>query len=630
VASSLLGSAGVIGEASTGHGMATVYGGQWETSGQLTVGGAGIGSLEIESVANGITGQVVAWDATIGSLSGSTGTVMLDGGEMLVADGEHAASTLIVGASGNGSLSLGNGSEVAVGVALGANATNNGFLDIGQNASGSGKVRIGGDSRLLVYGDAAVGGSVPVRGAPSPGGTGEVDVGLSQNDVALLAVLGDLTIYGNSKVVLGGAEATVRAGAIDIASGGVISGAGTLSGVGGGNGTVQLASIDNEGTIAASGDLLVYGNVTGNGHLAAEPGQTLTLQAAVALGQFLDFKPRAHVVLNDPMAFAGTITGFSAGDRLDLASINATSLSWTGNVLTLVTTTSAPYQPPQPGDPPLPTGTFSLQFDAAYGGIVLQSDGHGGTNLVMPGGQGDVHMTSFDGLYYDFQAVGDFVAARSPDPANAWQFQIRTASGPGVTSITTELAAAIGDSRVVFAIGGNTLTVDGAPDTLGIGEVQSFEEGNLKHLSAATWQVTWTGGESVTVTDSGACLDWTVALGPNDGPGSVQGLLGSHSGQANDFQLPDGTVLPQPLGEADILGVFADAWRVAPETSLFDSVGGNLLANPRSAGSTDASLAPMIQAIAGLGAPGETVQTTDPHIACDLIAVSAPAPLFHT
>ena len=50
-------------------------------------------------------------------------------------------------------------------------------------------------------------------------------------------------------------------------------------------------------------------------------------------------------------------------------------------------------------------------------------------------------MVCFDGLAYDFQAVGDFVAVQSNDAGNPWQVQIRTASAPGATSITTGLAA---------------------------------------------------------------------------------------------------------------------------------------------------------------------------------------------
>ena len=46
-------------------------------------------------------------------------------------------------------------------------------------------------------------------------------------------------------------------------------------------------------------------------------------------------------------------------------------------------------------------------------------------------------------------------------------------------------------------------------------------------------------------------------------------MLGSNTGQiTDDFQLPDGKVLAQPLSDAEILSVFANAWTVAPGTSL--------------------------------------------------------------
>jgi hypothetical protein len=60
----------------------------------------------------------------------------------------------------------------------------------------------------------------------------------------------------------------------------------------------------------------------------------------------------------------------------------------------------------------------------------------------------------------------------------------------------------------------------------------------------------------------------TASLGPQDAPGSVQGLLGSDAGQAEDFALPDGTVLKQPVSSTTFLGTFADAWTVAPAQSL--------------------------------------------------------------
>jgi hypothetical protein len=124
---------------------------------------------------------------------------------------------------------------------------------------------------------------------------------------------------------------------------------------------------------------------------------------------------------------------------------------------------------------------------------------------------------------------------------------------------------------VTFAVGrANTVYVDGAPDaTLQVGAAQSFAGGMLTEPSPGVYQLTSNTGQRVTVADQGGYLDWTVGLGPHDGPGSVRGLLGSNGGPATDFQLPNGSVLAQPSAD-EILGPFADAWRVAPSASLLD------------------------------------------------------------
>src|SRR5204863_1558210 len=160
-------------------GSAIVNGGEWMNRGQLTVGDAGIGSLLINGMVNGTTGQATAFNATIGTQTGSQGTVTLDGGELLVANVAAASSILTVGGGGTGDLTIEDGSEVAVGAAQATTSSNNGMLIVGRGAGGRGRIRIGGNSKLMVYGNAAVGGI----------GVGQVTVGESADDNALFALI---------------------------------------------------------------------------------------------------------------------------------------------------------------------------------------------------------------------------------------------------------------------------------------------------------------------------------------------------------------------------------------------------------------------------------------------------------
>jgi plastocyanin len=193
------------------------------------------------------------------------------------------------------------------------------------------------------------------------------------------------------------------------------------------------------------------------------------------------------------------------------------------------------------------------------------------TDLSSGTAQGDVHMVTFDGLHYDFQAVGDFTLARSTVVDNPFDVQIRTASFPfnNLASITTQVAAQIGDTSIRFDLDGG-VTVNGVADIAldGSHTTQLFEQGSLVMVSPDMCQIHWKNGEILSVTNEGNYFNLGMTLSASDAPGSVQGLLGSNSGQASDLQLADGTVLAPPVSDTELLDEFADAWRVAPNQSM--------------------------------------------------------------
>jgi len=186
----------------------------------------------------------------------------------------------------------------------------------------------------------------------------------------------------------------------------------------------------------------------------------------------------------------------------------------------------------------------------------------------------DVHLTTFDGLYYNFQAAGEFILTQSTLLGNSFQIQIRLqpwGNSPAVT-VMTQIAAAIGTDRVTFGINRSSFVmVDGNPVALSAAQpVLALSGGTLTRITAATYQLAWSTGEVATISNGGSFLNISVFGGPLDGPGSMRGLLGRDSGPANDFALPNGTVLQQPLTPAVLYGQYANAWRITQAQALLD------------------------------------------------------------
>ena len=121
--------------------------------------------------------------------------------------------------------------------------------------------------------------------------------------------------------------------------------------------------------------------------------------------------------------------------------------------------------------------------------------------------------------------------------------------------------------------------------------MQTLDGGTLTRLSETSFQLDWATGQSVTVTDQGPYLDSSVTLG--SAIGGVEGLLGTADGNtADDFQLPNGTVLQQPLSDQVICDTLGGAWSVTAANSL---LGGD--ATTTSA--ADPTIAPVTEATLG-------------------------------
>ena len=102
--------------------------------------------------------------------------------------------------------------------------------------------------------------------------------------------------------------------------------------------------------------------------------------------------------------------------------------------------------------------------------------------------------------------------------------------------------------------------------------------GTITEDSPDLWKVAWNTGETMTVNESSYFEGFPYFNVSDSAPyasyGEIEGLQGWNEGIDDDFQLPDGTVLKQPLTTAELYGKYADAWRVTQATSLFNYLPG--------------------------------------------------------
>ncbi|MGH2465770.1 MAG: VWD domain-containing protein, partial [Candidatus Limnocylindrales bacterium] len=190
----------------------------------------------------------------------------------------------------------------------------------------------------------------------------------------------------------------------------------------------------------------------------------------------------------------------------------------------------------------------------------------GGTPTVGGQANGDPHMTTYNGLNYEFMSLGEFFTTSDPSGDMVVQERHQPA-GPGAT--IGAVAIGSGTHRATFtatehsATGGITVRLDGTPIT-----DPSFSIGTVTVTQTATnhsWAATWPDGSTIVV-------HWNLgffikASLTEDRARRAKGALGTYADNfLHDLTLPDGT----PASPDDNYKQFADAWLVTDQTSLFD------------------------------------------------------------
>jgi hypothetical protein len=208
---------------------------------------------------------------------------------------------------------------------------------------------------------------------------------------------------------------------------------------------------------------------------------------------------------------------------------------------------------------------------------------------------GDPHLTTVDGVHYDFQSAGEFVLLRDGGglEIQTRQTPIATTFNPGpnphtglatCVSVNTAVAARVGEHRVTFQP-----NLSGVPDPSGL---QLRVDGVLTPLGANELDL-GPGARVVPSPGGGIAIDFPDGTGLVATPGwwasqgkwylnvsvfhtpASEGILGAMAPGSWLPALPDGTSLgPLPASlhqrHLDLNQTFAEAWRVTDETSLFD------------------------------------------------------------
>lgn len=210
------------------------------------------------------------------------------------------------------------------------------------------------------------------------------------------------------------------------------------------------------------------------------------------------------------------------------------------------------------------------------------------------GSWGDPHIRTFDGFFYTFMAVGDYILAETRDNSDSFMVQGRFRpfegndwgqGSAGQWSAHEALAMNVNGTIVEFyAVGDNVqpiVVIDGDEAPAGDYVIPLSGGGSVK-LDGITASATWPDGSTISAelyTSPGGDerIAGTVRLAvPASRWSKLYGLFGTNDGQMrNDLTLPDGRILNITHWSDTVVtkelyaGQFRSQWLVPASRSLF-------------------------------------------------------------
>ncbi len=179
---------------------------------------------------------------------------------------------------------------------------------------------------------------------------------------------------------------------------------------------------------------------------------------------------------------------------------------------------------------------------------------------------GDPHLRTFDGVAYDFQAVGEFTLVRSTVDS----LEIQTRTKPWGTSssvaVNSAVAARVVDDVVFFAADG-ALRINGALASLNPGR-NALPSGGAVYRTGSAYTVVWPDLSQLRVHVRLDFVEVEVFLAESR-VGQVQGLLANYDHDTrSELKSRSGEALASNPSFAAFYDVYGESWRITQAGSL--------------------------------------------------------------